>query len=417
MNNQIRAIAESCSKPNPIIYESSLLTLRPYVESFLNENWLNSQMKYYENWALKNSDPVLQSSLLHRPAGFNMLAASIWAARYWEHERKEYPTFRLPAGAKPLINIACNLAVLELHASDLLNCEVYQHLQQRLQSARQVRGVLHELQTYTYFIRQGAEVIPHFLQKASLQEIMVRWKGFDIPVQCKSKEPGAGRVISQDIFTELAGYIARDARAAGKKLLVSIGSTGTIRQVDIKFLRIQVSKTSPTDIGPILVKNGTRTFTVRSEILSDQVTMKMIKNYISNFGFHLTMTIIEPAMSGDIYNSVSVVGIEANPQEKPWNSLQNSIKKGARQLHNGPPGILAIHYTDPITDFETLGPGGKPFVAAMSELLNSFTQVGAVILSSESNLQLPDSNAIVKPKVFYRKPWPFPSDFLISKSS
>jgi hypothetical protein len=417
MNIQIRKIAETCSKWDSKIPESWLLTLRPYVESFLDRDWLNAQLKYYENWALVNSDPVLQSNLLHRPSGFNMLAASIWAARYWEREREELSTIRLSSGAKSLINIACNLAVLELYANDFLNPGAYKYLRQRLQSMQQVRGVLHELRTYTYFIKHGAEVIPHFLQRANRQEIMVRWKGINIPVQCKSKEPGAGRVISQDIFTELAGCIARDARAARKKLIVSIGSTGTIQDVDLELLRRQASQSNPANTGPILVRSGKRVFSIQSEILSDQVTVNMIRDYISNFHFHLAMTVFEPTTGGDIYDTVSVVGIKANLQEKPWNSLQSSIKRGAKQLINGPPGILAIHYTDPVTDFEALGPSRKPLIAAISELLKPFTQIGAVILSSEPNLQLPESNVIVKPVIFYRKPWSFPADFLVSSDS
>ena len=121
MNAEIRAIAEECAQPKSSVPESALLQLRPYIEGFLDANWLSIKLNDYENWASKDSDPFLQRSLLHRPPRFNMLAASIWAARNWESIYKEDPSFRLPGGAKRLINIACSLAVLELHADQLLD--------------------------------------------------------------------------------------------------------------------------------------------------------------------------------------------------------------------------------------------------------------------------------------------------------
>jgi len=210
MNEEIRSIAEHCSRPGPGMHESVLLQLRPYIEDFLDPNWLNSKLKDYEEWASKNSDPFLQRSLLHRPLGFNMLAASIWAARDWEKICKEDPSFRPPMGAKRLASIASSLAVLELHAGQLLDLEARIHLRERLQAVDHVWGVINELHTFAFFIRKGAEVQPHFLQKASPFEITARWQGVDVPVQCKVKRPGAGRLISQDVVTALSCCIARE---------------------------------------------------------------------------------------------------------------------------------------------------------------------------------------------------------------
>lgn len=114
-----------------------------------------------------------------------------------------------------------------------LDAKARKHLQQRLQAADEVWGVIHELHTFTFFIQRGAEVQPHFLQKASPQELTVHWHGVEIPVQCKAKRPGAGRLISKDVVTTLAYYIARDARIAKRRLLVRIGTTGPIRHEDV----------------------------------------------------------------------------------------------------------------------------------------------------------------------------------------
>ena len=121
MNDEIRSIAEQCSQPGPGMPHLALLQLRPYIEGFFDSHWLSSKLKYYEEWAKNNSDPFLQRSLLHRPLGFNMLVASIWAARNWEHIHKQDPSFSPPMGAKRLASIASSLAVLEQHASQLLD--------------------------------------------------------------------------------------------------------------------------------------------------------------------------------------------------------------------------------------------------------------------------------------------------------
>ncbi|MBN2186611.1 MAG: hypothetical protein JW732_04070 [Dehalococcoidia bacterium] len=169
MYQTIRSIAEQCSQPKGGVDEEAALHLRPYIESFLDSTWLENELNQYKNWASKNSDPVLQRNFLHRPLGFNMLAASIWVARDWEAIHKEDPSFKLPIGARRLLNIACSLAVLEYHAGQFLDQNAREHLRQRLRATDQVWGVIHELQTFAYFVRKGAEVQPHFLKKQALR--------------------------------------------------------------------------------------------------------------------------------------------------------------------------------------------------------------------------------------------------------
>ena len=183
-------------------------------------------------------------------------------------------------------------------------------------------------------------VQPHFLQKVSPQELTVNWHGVKIPVQCKAKRPGAGRLISKDVVTTLACYIARDARAARRRLLVRIGTTGPIRHEDVEFLRHQVRSGVGSSMGPTLVTNGRRLFTVKTELLSGQFTRETIQDYLSSFAFHVGMIIGEPAPDRNGCDAVAVVGIEADPWEKqPWHSLRDSIKEGARH-HLGPPHYI-----------------------------------------------------------------------------
>jgi len=93
MNEAIRSIAKQCSQPTTGVHEQALFQLRPYIESFLDTNWLEGELERYKKWASKNSDTALQRSLLHRPVTFNILVAAIWAARDWESIYKRRPLF------------------------------------------------------------------------------------------------------------------------------------------------------------------------------------------------------------------------------------------------------------------------------------------------------------------------------------
>jgi hypothetical protein len=287
-----------------------------------------------------------------------------------------------------------------------------------MQNSQQIWGIIHELQTFAFFIRKGAEAKPHFLQKASPEELTVYWEGVGVPVQCKVKPPGSGRIISQVRFTDLACRIARDAKASGKRLLVRIGSTDSIRGEDVEFIRDQVSKGTGSGMGAVLVTNKKRTFSLRSELLSGHFTVENISSYLSKFNFHIGMVIGEPAPSGDVFNAEAVVGIEADLDEtRAWLSLQRSINDGARQLRNGPAGIVTIYYADPVRDFEGLCPVPGQMKLFMGKRIDKYPYVGAVILASEPDLTFPRAGLPGHVNIYYKKPWPFPKDFLLNEPS
>lgn len=410
LDSIIQKIAEQCSQANPRINELAVCELRPYIESFLDSNWLNSKLAEYEQWALNNSDPFLQRNLLHRPINSNFIVAAIWAARSWEKEYQKDKCFRPPMGPKRLLNIACSLAVLELHAGVLMDNDAREHIRQRLQAHDQLWGLIHECNTFAYFIQKSVDVEPSFLKKASQQEILLRSKGQTEQVQCKCKPPGAGRAISQENFTTLAGCIARDIRLSKQKLIIRIGSTGQIESQDIEFLRNQFRGGIDIYNSPLLVRNNQRTFSIQTEPLIGEITVDQARSYLENYDLHLIMGIAEPVENSEKYETVVVVGIDAKPNEKPWNSLERSIRDGVRQLQQGQLGIVAIHYVDHIGNFEQLRPEDMPMGFKMGELIRTTPQLGAVILSSEPDLQLPGAGGPGQSKWYYKKEWPFISD-------
>ena len=406
MDERIREIAEECCRSGRIDM-LNLPHLRPYLESFLDSHWLDTELRVYERWASRDSDPFLQSSILHRPLGMNVIIAMIWAARYWGEIYRDDASFIPPGGAKRLIHFACSLAVLELNASAHLDSEARELIQQRLRDAHGFFSMVHEIHTFAYFIRKGAQVEPRFLRKASPEELIVQLQGHSISVQCKSKKPGAGRCISQDDFTTLAGSIARDVRVGGRPLLIRIGTKNDIRQQDIDFLRRQVSSGVGSGEEPTLISNDGREFTLQVKPLSERYTVHSIQDYLSSFRFHVGMVIGEPAPNGVDYNTVVVVGIDAKLQEsvRSFRSLRESVKRGAKPLEGGLPGIVAVHYADPVRDFEDLCPSSQPMREEMGRLMDKYPHVAAVMLSSEPDLQLPQSTTLGEAKLYYREPW------------
>ena len=286
-----------------------------------------------------------------------------------------------------------------------------EYLQQRLQAPGQLRGLIHECQTFAYFISGGFVVEPHFLKKASVPEIVLRWKGQEINVQCKCKMPGAGRQISQESFITLAGCIARDVKVSGQRLMIRIGSTGPVRTQDLEFLRRQAQRAPSPRSGPILATNYGRTFTVKIDPLSGSSTIDEIRANLSEYGLHQILGIWEPGPEGNRNEAVVVVGIDARPQEHPWDSLKTSLYEGARQLKDGSPGIVAIHYSDPIEEFEDLAPKSKPLRVFIGQLLDNLPKVGAVILSSEPDLQLPGDGRPGQARIYTGRNWRLPPNF------
>jgi len=391
MDEIVHKIAEECSKGSGSVNEFSLRHLRPYIESFLDPDWLDANINKYKTWAKEYSDPALQRVLLHHPIGMNILVAMIWAARSWEEEYLLDPSFRPQNGAKSLIGISCSLAILELHSGNYLDSRALKYIQTRLQSTNNFWGMAHEINTFAYFIRNGADVEPKFLNPANREEIVVHWREHSIPVQCKSKQRGAGRLIPQDSFVTLAGSIAHDAKVARRKLLVQISSTGPVRQQDIDFLRNRISSMGYTNTGPVLVSNEARTFALTIKPISGNITFDSARSYLSNFNFHVGILIGDPSPNGTSFNVDAVVGIDAHPEDnlRSWNSLRQSINRGAKQLIDSVPGIVAIHYADPVLDFEDLGPSSQPMKAEMAKIMDRYPHLVAIMLSSEPDLQIP----------------------------
>jgi len=347
--------AEAC-QPSGTLNVRWIPELREYFEEFLDPIRLTSDLTSYAEWATANSAPVLQGGFLHRPTGTNMSVAAIWASKDWEANRPDLPP---PPGAKRLAQLAFSLAALEFHAPDHFDESAREFLQQKLQAPEEIWGIICEILTSVYFIRKGAKVAPLFLRKSAPNDLMIRLLGEEVPVQCKSKKPGAGRAVADETFNLLAGYIARDASDSGRKVLVRIGATAEVRPSDVPALRAAVANIVVGGSHAELVDTGGRVYSVRTEVIKGDFTLDNAHEFLRSYDFHISMQVAIPEGESGTYTPIVVVGLVAEPVESPWTSLQGSINDASDQLKKnpGPPGISAIDYADPVGDVNSLRPG------------------------------------------------------------
>ena len=273
-------------------------------------------------------------------------------------------------------------------------------LQQRLQSPGEVWGVIHEVQTSTYFIRKGAGVDPAFLRKSNREDLIVNWEGHEVPVQCKSKRPGAGRVVIDETFNTLGGYIARDASDDGRKILVRIGSTGPIRPDDVDALRNADRSIPIRPTGADILSRSDRTYTIQVRMIEGIFTQEEARTFLESHEFHVQLLIGIPSSDDASYEPIVAVGIDSDPSEMPWRSLSDSINEAADQLEGGQPGIIAVHYADHLRDFESIRPGSQPLKFYIFEKTRELPHVAAVVPSSEPDLQLPGSGEPGRARVY-----------------
>ena len=386
-----RVVSEGLAAPTASLDLRHLPNLRVYFEGFLDQERLKTDLASYAIWASTNSAPVLQGGFLHRPLGTNMLVAAIWSCKNWETIRREHPNSPPPAGAKRLARIALDLATLESHSPSSFDEPAREFLQQRLQSPEEVWGVIHEVQTSTFFIRKGAGVDPAFLRKSNREDLIVNWEGHEVPVQCKSKRPGAGRVVIDETFNTLGGYIARDTSDDGRKILVRIGSTGPIQPADVDALRNAVRSIPIRPTGAEILSRGNRTYTIQVRMIEGIFTQEEASVFLESQDFHVQLLIGIPSSDDASYEPIVAVGIDSDPSEMPWRSLSDSINEAADQLEGGQPGIIAVHYADHLNDFESIRPGSQPLKFYIFEKTRDLPHVAAVVLSSEPDLQLPGS--------------------------
>jgi hypothetical protein len=70
--------------------------------------------------------------------------------------------------------------------------------------------------------------------------------------------------------------------------------------------------------------------------------------------------------------------------------LRQSIQRAADQLQGGPPGLAAVHYSDPVRDFQDLAP--VRLSLALGQLIEPWPHVAGVLLSSEPDFQFGGGN-------------------------
>jgi hypothetical protein len=83
MERTVQELAEECSRKDGKLKLNMkfLPELLAYFKGFLDNERLHAELAAYEQWAARNSAPLLQNTFLHRPPDTNMLVAAIWSCK------------------------------------------------------------------------------------------------------------------------------------------------------------------------------------------------------------------------------------------------------------------------------------------------------------------------------------------------
>jgi len=135
------------------------------------------------------------------------------------------------------------------------------------------------------------------------------------------------------------------------------------------------------------------------------------KALVESFGCHSTFLFGDPRGQSDGYRLDGLVGIDVEASENTWPTLHRSINDAARQLGEGPPGLVAVHYADPVDDFDTILPRQLPLPVAMACVLAEHPHVAGVLISAEPSYALPGDMQPGEVRIFLadeRVPLDFP---------
>jgi hypothetical protein len=290
--------------------------------------------------------------------------------------------------------MASAIGVAEAYAADLLDGEARRHMRDRLRSKQNVWSFIHECETFTTFIRLGLTAIPLFFRNGASVDVELHWNGWVIPVQCKSKQPGAGSAFKEDVSTRLLASIARDLKFAGRRCAIRIkpATAEDFSLDDIDVLR-QAARYLPerTDGDRLEYSHG-RLFALASLPLSQDSIPNELDVALSRFGCHIGLAVSEPSGPSSEQLIQAVVGVDANPndeEQKAAAAFLTALSRAAHQLDGGPPGIAAIHYFNTRPVWQGTEDAPPWMVHPLNEAFANHQSLAGVIVSVEPYLIAP----------------------------
>ncbi len=326
----------------------------------LGSEWCDQQLSGFEAWVRTQSDPVLQVKVLDRPLHSNPVVAMLWAARRYQQSRSDYPSLP-PAGAQRFLQVALDLATTESVAgrvfSERPEVHARRQMAKRLRNREGAWALIHETRTLAHFERLGLTPEPFFLIDSSPQEMVLTCEGERVPVECKVKLPGTGRVVSMEHFTRLACDLTRTLHALGRRVEVCIAGSTLSDDADVALLQGEVLRCSeqPGEGYALVSAAGGRHYAVQVKLLSDR---QMTAADVAAKTVERSMF---PALrvAGSDGREQVVIGMKCNGSHEPWRTWMDSLAEMAGKWAAHPPGIVAIHFSDPIDDLEAISPGAQ----------------------------------------------------------
>lgn len=399
-------------------FSQTLIRAVSHIESLIGADWLNAQTHSYEVWGKEHSLPDLQEHLFHRPHDLNRLVPKFWAYKRWLSGGQPLDE-PLPRWALDLAQIATSVLNVKAHCPELWG-KAREFVVSRLRTADQVQGILHELRLAGELTKfDGCHVVPKCLLKGSEEEIEVWWRSSKVEIQCKTKVSGAGQRIHNDVFDELAGYLIADARRDRRQIRLKLVCNDRLMVKDLPALRDEARRISGPAAGATLVLRG------RYAIQSLSVpggAGGLSAGELAPFrerDIHRMLTIQEIRYPDEGRWLVhALIEAESVRPERRVRSVINSVRRAVQQASGSAPVIVALHFSEPISDWGDVKSRNHIYHARTQELMKDHPYFAGIIYSAEAPLRLAGGvrgDASLRYYVPDRLPEGFPMEYLLGK--
>jgi len=318
--------------------------------NLLGHDWVTQKVEKYRIWRQGNSLETARF-IFHREPDCNPLIPYLAVALDFlsgNFSSKEAPEkYR---AIRELGSLAGSIFHFEKFWRAIPDNMGINHISTTLKNKYSCRGILAELVTAIHFVQCDAEeVIPFFMDPRTYEDktdILVRWKGEEIEVHCKSKIPGAGYIVPFDIFDYWAGCFLRDTEFFRKNWHVKLEVPGNINFGQVRALRHRIKQwlSSKLVFERVPLENGIVATSEEIKIPLSGLSRQDVSR-LARKPRYRAFSAREGRRDGK-YHAISVFDVVTTNKPRPASSLSNSISEIKRRLKNNRPVIASIHMFD-----------------------------------------------------------------------
>lgn len=326
----------------------------------IGRDWVTEKVGKYRAWKKDNSLNTPQF-LFHREPDCNPLIPDFSVALDYlsgSFSRKEAP--EKYQAIRNLGNLAGSIFHFEKFWRAIPDGMGKKHISSTLKNKYSCRGMLAELVTAIHFVQCDAdEVIPFFMDPRTYEDktdILVKWKGVEIEVHCKSKIPGAGYAVPFDTFDYWAGCFLRDTEFFRRNWHVKLEISSNTNFSQAKVMRHRIKQWLSSKLVFEKVSMDGKIVATSEEILipPSGLSTQDVKK-LSRKPRYRAFSARQGRQDGK-YHAISVFDVVTTNIPRPASSLSNSLREIKRRLTGTRPVIASIHMFDTWDLGELLSP-------------------------------------------------------------